>query len=464
MSHSAKNTTRSTPGIVAGRISAQELGCQFADVAPPLSGNAAVIASDRCHYCYDAPCVAACPTGIDIPGFIRKIGNGNLKGAARDILSANPLGGMCSRVCPTEILCEGACVRNHQDGEPVQIGALQRHATDFQMAREAAGATPLFHRTSETGRTVAVVGAGPAGLACAHTLALAGHDVSVFDAREKPGGLNEYGIAAYKTVEDFAQKEVAWLLSIGGIELKQGRQLGRDFTLDTLLGEFDAVFIGVGLSGTHALKIEGEALEGVRDAVDFIAQLRESSDLATLPVGRRVVVIGGGNTAIDAAVQSRKLGAERVTLVYRRGSAHMSATGAEQEFARQQGVTIVEWMKPVRITGDGAVEAVEFERTALDANGALQGTGEIERIEADMVLKAIGQKLLPEGLDALQLSAGGARIAVDADGATSLAGVWAGGDCAGHGATDLTVQAVQDGKLAARAIDRWLAAQTGKAA
>ncbi|WP_322062572.1 NAD(P)-dependent oxidoreductase [Paraburkholderia sp. J63] len=461
MSHS---NSRATHGIAAGRLSAEELGCNFADVSPPLSADAAVVAADRCHYCYDAPCVAACPTGIDIPSFIRKIGNGNLKGAARDILSANPLGGMCSRVCPTEILCEGACVRNHQDGEPVRIGALQRHATDYQMAREAVGAAPLFKRTSETGRRVAVVGAGPAGLACAHTLALAGHTVTVFDAREKPGGLNEYGIAAYKTVDDFAQREVEWLLSIGGISIETGKQLGRDFTLNALRERYDAVFIGIGLGGTQALRIEGEALEGVRDAVDFIARLREASDLATLPVGRRIVVIGGGNTAIDAAVQSRKLGAEHVTLAYRRGGAQMSATWAEQEFARTQGVTIVEWMKPLRIVGAGRVEAVEFERTALDANGALQGTGEIERIEADMVLKAIGQKLLPAGLEALQLTHGGVRIAVDADGATSLEDVWAGGDCAGHGATDLTVQAVQDGKLAARAIDRYLAAQAAKAA
>lgn len=461
MSHS---NSRTTHGIAAGRLSAEELGCNFADVAPPLSADAAVVATDRCHYCYDAPCVAACPTGIDIPSFIRKIGNGNLKGAARDILSANPLGGMCSRVCPTEILCEGACVRNHQDGEPVQIGALQRHATDFQMAREAEGAAPLFKRTSETGRRVAVVGAGPAGLACAHTLALAGHTVTVFDAREKPGGLNEYGIAAYKTVDDFAQREVEWLLSIGGIAIEPGKQLGRDIALDALRETFDAVFIGIGLGGTQALRIEGEALDGVRDAVDFIAELREARDLATLPVGRRVVVIGGGNTAIDATVQSRKLGAEHVTLAYRRGGEHMSATWAEQEFARTQGVAIIEWRKPLRILGAGRVEAVEFERTTLDANGTLQGTGEIERIEADMVLKAIGQKLLPAGLEALQMTDGGTRIAVNADGATSLEGVWAGGDCAGHGATDLTVQAVQDGKLAARAIDRYLAAQAAKAA
>ncbi|MGF6805056.1 dihydropyrimidine dehydrogenase (NAD+) subunit PreT [Paraburkholderia sp. Clong3] len=460
----SQTTSNAANGIAPGRLSAEQLGCNFADVAPPLSANAAMIAADRCHYCYDAPCVNACPTGIDIPGFIRKIGNGNLKGAARDILSANPLGGMCARVCPTEILCEGACVRNHQDGEPVQIGALQRHATDFQMAREAAGAPALFKRASETGRHVAVVGAGPAGLACAHTLALAGHRVSVFDAREQPGGLNEYGIAAYKTVDGYAQREVRWLLSVGGIELRQGQRLGHDVTLAELRAAYDAVFIGVGLGGTHTLSIEGELLDGVLDAVDFIARVREADDLASVPVGRKVVVLGGGNTAIDAAVQSRKLGAEQVTLAYRRGAAQMSATWAELEFARSQGVTLAEWMKPLRIVGDTQVRAVEFERTGLDMSGALRGTGEIVRVEADMVLKAIGQTLLPEGLDGLQLTEEGGRVAVDANGATSLAGVFAGGDCAGHGATDLTVQAVQDGKLAAHAIDRFLASQSARAA
>ncbi|MGF6919641.1 NAD(P)-dependent oxidoreductase [Paraburkholderia sp. 40] len=460
----SQTTSNAANGIAPGRLSAEQLGCNFADVAPPLSANAAVIAADRCHYCYDAPCVNACPTGIDIPGFIRKIGNGNLKGAARDILSANPLGGMCARVCPTEILCEGACVRNHQDGEPVQIGALQRHATDFQMAREAAGAPALFKRASETGRHVAVVGAGPAGLACAHTLALAGHRVSVFDAREYPGGLNEFGIAAYKTVDDYAQREVRWLLSVGGIELRQGQRLGHDVTLAELRAAYDAVFIGVGLGGTHTLSIEGELLDGVLDAVDFIARVREADDLASVPVGRKVVVLGGGNTAIDAAVQSRKLGAEQVTLAYRRGAAQMSATWAELEFARSQGVTLAEWMKPLRIVGDTQVRAVEFERTGLDMSGTLRGTGEIVRVEADMVLKAIGQTLLPAGLDGLQLTGNGRRVAVDANGATSLAGVFAGGDCAGHGATDLTVQAVQDGKLAAHAIDRFLANQSARAA
>ncbi|MEM5297732.1 NAD(P)-dependent oxidoreductase [Burkholderia sp. JPY481] len=460
----SQTTSNAADGIAAGRLSAEQLGCNFADVAPPLSANAAVIAADRCHYCYDAPCVNACPTGIDIPGFIRKIGNGNLRGAARDILSANPLGGMCARVCPTEILCEGACVRNHQDGEPVRIGALQRHATDFQMAREAAGAPALFKRASDTCRQVAVVGAGPAGLACAHTLALAGHRVSVFDAGKHPGGLNEYGIAAYKTVDDYAQREVRWLLSIGGIELRQGQRLGHDMTLEELRAAYDAVFIGVGLGGTHTLSVEGEMLDGVLDAVDFIASVRTADDLASVPVGRKVVVLGGGNTAIDAAVQSRKLGAERVTLAYRRGAAQMSATWAELEFARSQGVAVAEWMKPLRIVGDTQVQAVEFERTELDMAGALRGNGEIVRVEADMVLKAIGQKLLPAGLDGLQLTDGAGRIAVDANGATSLTGVFAGGDCAGHAGTDLTVQAVQDGKLAAHAIDRFLANLSARAA
>lgn len=463
--HESNDTSGRANGVASGRLTAAQLGCRFADVAPLLSADAALAAAERCHYCYDAPCVAACPTGIDIPGFIRKIGNDNLRGAARDILAANPLGGMCARVCPTEILCEGACVRNHQDRKPVQIGALQRYATDHQMQREAEGAPPLFHRAPDTGRRVVVVGAGPAGLACAHTLALAGHCVTVFDAHAKPGGLNEYGIAAYKTVDDFAQREVQWLLSVGGIEIRHGQRLGADLALDELQRAFDAVFVGVGLGGTQALAIEGEALGGVQDAVDFIARLRSADDLTTLPVGRHVVVIGGGNTAIDAAVQSRKLGAENVALVYRRGSAQMSATWAEQAYARSEGVTIVEWAKPVRIVGEnGRAAAVEFERTTLDASGKLAGSGETLRIAADMVLKAIGQKLVAAGLDGLETTADGARIAIDAEGATSRTGVWAGGDCAGHGATDLTVQAVQDGKVAARAIDRWLAEQATQAA
>ncbi|KVL39156.1 NAD(P)-dependent oxidoreductase [Burkholderia sp. MSMB1835] len=444
-------TTKPTGDIAAHRLSSTQLSCEFADIAPLLDPTAAAAAASRCHYCYDAPCVHACPTQIDIPSFIRKIGNGNLKGAAMDILSANPLGGMCARVCPTEILCEGACVRNHQDAQPVAIGALQRHATDWAMQTGAV----QFRRAPETGHRVAVVGAGPAGLACAHRLALAGHRVTLFDARPKAGGLNEYGIAAYKTVDDFAQREVEWLLSVGGITLETGVALGRDVTLDALREQHDAVFLAMGLGGVRALAIDGEQLGGVMNAVDFIEQVRQADELANVPVGRRVVVIGGGNTAIDAAVQSRKLGAERVTMVYRRGVDAMSATWAEREFAQKSGVALVTHAKPVRMAGaNGQVTGVEFEAAS----------GERFTVDADMVLKAIGQTLVPDGIAATLLTADGARIAVDADGRTALPDVWAGGDCAATDGVDLTVQAVQDGKRAAASIDATLAARAAKAA
>jgi len=443
--------TQQTGDIAAHRLSSEQLACEFADIAPLLDPTAAAAAASRCHYCYDAPCVQACPTRIDIPGFIRKIGNGNLKGAATDILSANPLGGMCARVCPTEILCEGACVRNHQDAQPVAIGALQRHATDWAMASGAVS----FRRAPDTGRHVAVVGAGPAGLACAHRLALAGHRVTLFDAHAKAGGLNEYGIAAYKTVDDFAQREVDWLLSAGGIALRTGVALGRDVTLDALREQHDAVFLAIGLAGVRALALDGEALASVMNAVDFIEQVRQADALEHVPVGRRVVVIGGGNTAVDAAVQSRKLGAASVTMVYRRGVDAMSATWAEREFAQKNGVTLVTHAKPVRLLGrDGQVSGVEFEGAA----------GDRFTLDADMVLKAIGQVLVPAGVARELLTLDGGRIAVDANGQTTLPDVWAGGDCAATGGVDLTVQAVQDGKVAAASIDAALAQRDARAA
>jgi glutamate synthase (NADPH/NADH) small chain len=438
--------------IAPGRLSAAQLADNFSDVSPPLDRQAALIAAQRCLYCFDAPCIKACPTAIDIPSFIRRITTDNLRGAALDILGANIFGGICSRVCPTEILCEGSCVRNRPEDAPVQIGALQRYATDWVFEDNVA----LFRRARDSGKRVAVVGAGPAGLACAHVLARCGHHVVVLDAREKAGGLNEYGIAAYKVL-DFAAREIEWLLSIGGIEVRSGQALGRDFSLDDLYRGYDAVFLAMGLAGINSLGIEGESLDGVRNAVDFIAELRQSRDLTRLPIGRRVVVIGGGNTAIDASVQSRKLGAEHVTLAYRRGAAQMSATFAEREFAQTQGVNIVEWVQPRRIIGrDGAASAVEFEYTQLDAQGRLAGTGERLTVPADLVLKAVGQALSIPG-DNLEIKKG--RIVVDVDYATSLPGVWAGGDCIGT-ATDLTVQAVEDGKRAARAIDRALVAQS----
>lgn len=316
----------------------------------------------------------------------------------------------------------------------------------------------LFKRAADTGRHVAMVGAGPAGLTCAHRLALAGHRVTLFDAHAKAGGLNEYGIAAYKTVDDFAQREVQWLLSVGGIERKTGVVLGGDVSLDALRKQHDAVFLAIGLGGVRALALDGEDLSGVMNAVDFIEQVRQAAALDAVPVGRRVVVIGGGNTAVDAAVQSRKLGATTVTMAYRRGVESMSATWAEREFAQMNGVTLITHAKPVRLLGSGGhVTGVEFERTSGEA-------GDRFAVDADMVLKAIGQTLVPIGIDGELLTVDGARIAVDAGGRTTLPGVWAGGDCAATGGIDLTVQAVQDGKVAAASIDAYLASLTVMAA
>ena len=240
--------------VATGRLAPDQLADNFADAYPPLTGHAAAVEASRCYFCYDAPCLHACPTQIDIPLFIRQIAAGNDLGAAETILQQNVMGGMCARVCPTETLCEEACVRVASEGKPVKIGLLQRHATDalFEDGRQ------VFERAQPTGKTVAVVGAGPAGLACAHRLAVLGHEVTVFDAREKAGGLNEYGIAAYKTVDDFAQRELAYILEVGGITLETGRALGREVQLADLRRDYDAVFLGLGLSGVNALGVDGE--------------------------------------------------------------------------------------------------------------------------------------------------------------------------------------------------------------
>ena len=286
-------------GIAGGRLSPEQYAENFSDLHPPLDHHEALVESDRCYFCYDAPCMNACPTAIDIPLFIRQISTGNPIGSAKTIFDQNILGGMCARVCPTETLCEEACVRETAEGKPVQIGRLQRYATDVAMAENK----QFYARAKATGKKVAVVGAGPAGLAAAHRLARHGHDVTVLEARPKAGGLNEYGIAAYKSVDDFAQAEVDYVTAIGGIDIQNGKALGRDFQLSELTKDYDAVFLGMGLGGVNALRADGEDADGVANAVEFIAELRQASDLSGLPVGRRVVVIGGGMTAIDAAVQ-----------------------------------------------------------------------------------------------------------------------------------------------------------------
>ena len=401
-------------GIAAERLSSDELAQNFSDLHTPLQPHEVRVAADRCYFCHDAPCVTACPTDIDIPLFIRQISTGTPEAAAKTIFDMNILGGMCARVCPTEELCEQVCVREVSEGKPVEIGRLQRHATDTLMAK---GIHP-FSRAAQTGKTVAVVGAGPAGLSCAHRLALLGNDVTIYDARPKAGGLNEYGIAAYKTTNDFAAREIEWLLSIGGITLENGKALGNDLALEDLIGKFDAVFLAVGLGG-------------------------QTPDLGTLEVGRHVVVIGGGMTAVDTAVQSKLLGAEQVTIAYRRDRNAMSASRYEQDLAAQQGVKLLFNMQPIEFDTTGDTPMLELGYSTVN-NGKVEATGETIRIMADQIFCAIGQRLTTDAGLALE----GQKIRVNEVGRTGLTGVWAGGDCA-LGGNDLTVTAVAEGRDAA---------------
>jgi glutamate synthase (NADPH/NADH) small chain len=435
-------------GIAAGRLAAVDYIDNFADLHPPLDRHEAFVEADRCYFCFDAPCQTACPTSIDIPLFIRQIATDNPLGAAETIFNQNILGGMCARVCPTEQLCEEACVREEAEGKPVRIGLLQRYATDIAMDEDV----QFFARAPETGKHVAIVGAGPAGLACAHRLAVHGHAVTIFDARVKPGGLNEYGIASYKSTNGFAQNEVSYVLAVGGIRVETGRTLGQDFSLEDLTAKYDAVFLGLGLGGVNALRADGETAAGVDNAVDFIAELRQASDLSSLPIGRRVVVIGGGMTAIDAAVQAKLLGAEEVTIAYRRGKEQMNASEFEQDLAAARGVTIRHWLAPRRVIVEaGRVVGLELAYMAMQGDD-LVATGETTTIAADQVFKAIGQTLASDG-DGVALAGG--RILVDAQGRTSMQKVWAGGDCA-TGGDDLTVTAVAEGRDAAESIHRFL--------
>jgi dihydropyrimidine dehydrogenase (NAD+) subunit PreT len=436
--------------IKSGRLNADQIRRNYSDLHAPLTELQAIQESARCLFCHDAPCTEACPTDIDIPGFIRKIASGNIKGAATTILNENIMGNTCGNVCPVEELCEQVCVKNTSEEKPVVIGQLQRYATDHLFECDV----QPFERAADTGKHIAVVGAGPAGLSCAHRLATLGHRVTIFESRSKPGGLNEYGLAAYKMLDERSAREVAFILEIGGINIKTGQSLGTDFGLDELRAKHDAVFIGLGHNAVRTLAFENENISGVHNAVDFIKDIRQQ-DLTTLPVGRNVIVIGGGNTAIDIAVQVKKLGAETVTLVYRRGLDQMGATDYEQEVAQTNGVLIRTQAQPLRIhSADNQLSAVEFEYTEKGPDGQLAGTGESFVLAADQLFKAIGQSLdvTPLGSGMPQLS--GDRIDVNPHQRTSLPDVWAGGDCTTG--NDLTVIAVQDGKIAAHSIDEYL--------
>ena len=431
-----------TPDIAAERLPKAQYAANFADLHPPLGPHEALVESDRCYFCYDAPCMKACPTSIDIPLFIREIQTGQPKSAAKTIFNQNILGGMCARVCPTETLCEEACVREHAEGKPVKIGLLQRYATD-----QAMGDKHPYTRALSSGKKVAVVGAGPAGLACAHRLSMHGHDVTIFEARKKSGGLNEYGIAAYKSVDDFAAKEVDFVLAIGGIKIEHGQELGKQLQLAELQRDYGAVFLGLGLSGVNDLGAKHEDADGIEDAVDYISDLRQAEDVSKLKVGRDIVVIGGGMTAIDIAVQSKLLGAENVTVLYRRGSAQMKASPYEQELAQTKGVNIKHWVQPKKVLmkSDKAI-GLKCQNTS---------NGETFKIHADMIFKAIGQTYIDVIGGVIDIDQG--RIKVDAEKRTSVKGIWAGGDCIAGG-KDLTVASVDDGRRAAESIHEYLSA------
>ena len=439
--------------IKSHRLSKKEIEDNFSDLHAPLTPIEALIEADRCYFCYDAPCTTACPSDIDVPGFIQSIRSDNLTGAAEKILSENIFGGMCARDCPTEELCQQACVRNDHEDKPVEIGLLQRYATDSVLNN----GVKLFSRKKDTGKSIAVVGAGPAGISCAHRLSVLGHNITVYDAKDKLGGLNEYGIAAYKSTDDFAQQELDYILDIGGINIETGVELGKQINLEDLQKQFDAVFLGCGLGTVNQLNLDNENISGVIDAVEYIAKLRQARNKDELMVGKNIVVVGGGMTAIDIAVQSKLLGAEQVTIAYRRGKNAMAASEYEQALAKKHDVQIQYNLSPKQlISSDSNVSAIEFDVMESNSDGSIKASGESTTFKADVVFKAIGQKLVTEGLsdnNSLELQKG--RIVVDENRKTSLTKVWAGGDCILDG-DNLTVSAVQDGKLAAISINKTL--------
>lgn len=443
--------------VTTNKLSTELYLQNFADIHPPFETHeGAAIEANRCLFCYDAPCMKSCPTSIDVPRFIKQIASENIKGSAKTIFDANIMGGGCSKVCPVEKLCEGACVYNLMHEEPIAIAKLQRYATEKAIAEN----WKLFERAPSNGKKVAVVGAGPAGLACAHALSLRGVDVTIFEKEAKGGGLMTYGVAAYKVTPEFCAAEVDWITSIGGIDIRYNQTLGKDVFLDDLISDFDAVYLGFGVGVARNLDIPGEDLEGVVDAIGFIYDIR-TQPWANIPVGDRVAVIGLGMTAIDAATQSIRLGAKDVTIVYRRTENEKPCTDAELDLARLDGCNFVFLAAPKAITGtNGKVQQLVCSKMTLgtpDASGrrAPVDTGETMTLDVDMVIKAAGQIPFAGLVRDLRLLEKNGKIEIDAQGQTSLKGVFAGGDCVNGGKE--VVNAVQAGKDGAAGILKWLA-------
>ena len=438
------------------RLTAEQYEQNFSDLHPPFdSRESALVEANRCLYCYDAPCTKSCPTEINIPKFIKQISTDNVKGSAHTIFVSNILGAGCSRVCPVEKLCEGACVYNLLEEPPIPIARLQRYSTEQAMEKK----WKLFERNPATGKKVAIVGAGPAGLSCAHVLSREGIDVTVYEKESKGGGLMTYGIAAYKVTPRFCEDEVNYITSLGGITIKYNQELGKDITLTELKNNYDAVFLGFGVGLARQLEIPGEELIGVVDAIKFIYDIRAGA-YEQVPVGDKVAVIGMGMTAIDAATQAKRLGAKEVTLVYRRTQNEMPCTEAELDIAKLDGCRVIWLAAPAMLKGENG------KLTHLVCNGMQLGepdgggrrspieTGEMFTLEVDMVIKAAGQIPFSELVNSSQLQHANGKIVIKQNGATNIPGVFAGGDCVNGGKE--VVDAVEAGKVAAHAIMEYL--------